>query len=121
MKSYLIGVDKRGGRSYQRVACEICGEDFHISEDSESGICASCVQQGFPRPRAKVNILAVGKAIERGLLREYRKENKVSQGEIAQVLDITERHYRRLENGQPISKSIRRKIEQKLAQSEQGL
>jgi DNA-binding XRE family transcriptional regulator len=120
MQSDLIGVDRRGSQGYQEVPCEICGSYFFISQEAESGICARCVAMGYPKPSPRVDIIGIKKAIESDSLKQYRKENKASQDEIAKILEITERHYRNLEKGQPISKIIRRKIEKKLAQVEQG-
>jgi DNA-binding XRE family transcriptional regulator len=116
----LIGVDRRGGKGYQKVPCEICGGSLYISEDSESGICARCVVIGYPKPRTEINILDLKKAMEQNSLRQYRREKRISQTQMARMLEIAERHYRRLENGQPISRMIRRKIERKLAQVEQS-
>ncbi len=118
-RSHLIGVDRKGGKGYREVPCEICGFALFISTDSETGICAICVQMGFPKPKAKVSISDIGKAIEHNSLKQYRRKNRIGQDEIARLLDITERHYRRFESGHPISRNIRRKIEKKLAQAEQ--
>ena len=120
MQSRLIGVDRRGGKGYQEVFCENCGNPMFIDNDSESGICARCVVMGYPKSKTEINIVEVRKALEKNSLKQYRKGNKISQGEMAGILDITERHYRRLENGRPIGKNISRKIERKLAQAEQN-
>jgi len=116
--NHLIGVDRRGGKSYREVPCEVCGNPLFISNDSESGICARCVVMGYSGPKVEVNIRDLRKAFEKKALKQYRKSSKLSQAEIASSLEISERHYRRLENGQPISRSINRKIERKLAQVE---
>lgn len=118
--SDLVGVDRRGGRNYREITCEICGRGFYISNDSESGICARCVVMGYSGPKVEVNIQDLRKAFEKKALKQYRKSSKLSQAEIARALEISERHYRNLEKGQPISRSINRKIEKKLAQAEQG-
>jgi len=119
-RSYLIGVDRRGGNGYQEVPCEVCGCPSFISNGSESGICARCVVMGYSGPKVDINIQDLRKAFEKKSLKEFRRKNKLSQTEIAKALEISERHYRNLEKGQPISRSINRKIERKLAQAEQG-
>jgi len=115
----LIGVDKRGGKGYQEVFCAICGDPLFISNESESGICALCVVRGYLESKVDVNIQDLRKAFEKKALKQYRKRNRLSQTEIAKVLEISARHYRRLESGQPISRNINRKVEKKLAHVEQ--
>jgi DNA-binding XRE family transcriptional regulator len=116
----LIGVDKRGGKGYQEVSCVGCGDPLFISNESEGGICALCVVRGYSESKVDVNIRDLRKAFEKKSLKQYRKTNRLSQTEIAKVLEISERHYRNLEKGQPVSRSINRKVERKLAQAEQG-
>jgi len=119
-RSQLIGVDRRGGNGYQEVPCVICGHSMFISNDSEAGICALCVVRRYSERKIDVNIQELRGAFEKKALKQYRKSSKLSQAEIARVLEISERHYRNLEKGQSISRSINRKIERKLAQIEQG-
>ncbi len=116
----LIGVDRRGGKGYQEVGCLVCGRPLFISNDSEGGVCARCVMMGYPKPKSSVDIVDVKKAMESNSLKQYRKQNEINQSEVAELLGITERHYRNLESGQPMSRNIRRKIDRKLSQVEQS-
>lgn len=116
----LTGVDKRGGKGYQEGPCLSCGRTLFISIDSEEGICATCVQLGFPKARTEINISDVRKAIEGSSLRRYRKQKKLSQDAVAGFLGISRMHYWRIEEGKAIGKNIMRKIENKLAQAEQS-
>jgi len=116
----LIGVDRRGGKGYQEVPCGDCSDPLFISNESESGICALSVVKGYSASKVNLNIQDLRKAFEKKALKQYRKRNRLSQTEIAKVLEISERHYRNLEKGQAISRSINRKIERKLAQVEQS-
>ncbi|MFX0202098.1 MAG: helix-turn-helix transcriptional regulator [Candidatus Hodarchaeota archaeon] len=121
MKSvnYLVGADRRGGRSYQVIVCEICGGSLFISKEAGSGVCAVCVQMGYSKAtQTKVNPAELWGAIEKGRGRRYRRENKMSQDQAAQVFGITRKTYSEVENGK-ISRMIRRKVEKKLAQVEQ--
>ncbi|MFX0198036.1 MAG: helix-turn-helix transcriptional regulator [Candidatus Hodarchaeota archaeon] len=120
MQSRLIGPDRRGGRNYREVSCSVCGDSLFVSKEAESGICARCVVMGYSGPKVDINIRDLRKSFEKKSLKEFRRKNKLSQTEIAKALEISERHYRNLEKGQPISRSINRKIEKKLAQVEQG-
>jgi len=120
MQSRLIRVDRRGGKGYREVSCEACGNPLFISTESESGICALCVVGRYSERKVDVNLQELRGAFEKKALKQYRKNSKLSQAEIARALEISERHYRNLEKGQPLSRNISRKIERKLAQAEQG-
>lgn len=119
MGSHLIGVDRKGGKGYQEVPCEICGCALFISNENESGICGRCVVMGCSQTtRTKVNPADLWGAIEKGRGRRYRRENKMSQDQAAQAFGMTRKTYSEVENGK-ISRTIRRKVEKKLSQVEQ--
>ncbi len=76
--NHLIGVDRRGGKNYQEVPCEICGRSLYISKDSDSGICAVCVQAEYPKSKTEIDISDVKRAIEKRSLKQYRKGKKLT-------------------------------------------
>jgi len=108
MQSNLIGVDRRGGKDYQEVPCEVCGGYFFVGKETESGICARCVMTGYPKPKTEINIVEVKKALENNSLRQYRKKKRLSQDIIAKFLEISRSHYCRIEDGKLIGKNIAR-------------
>jgi len=99
--SGLIGVDQRGGKGYQETDCVRCGGSVFISQDSEAGTCARCVQAatGTSGPKSEINIEEIKKAIMDKKLKQYRKDHKLMRANIARALGISENQYRKLEGG----------------------